>query len=292
MRSGGGSDRFGRRLLIAAALALGLAPLALQAPALAGADGAAAAGPTGAAAAKSATPAAPSKPPAAASAAAGGAIGGSAGASTNSGSEEIPSSTTVIPQMGQATAPVAAAAGAAGNPAPGSDSAETEIDQYRDAQDLDSVRPPRLHSLHEFLAETSDLSPIGVEIREDHCKLANGKRAEGLAIVRVRGGSPAAKAGLRAYRGTGRNVLEGFSVLAALVFPPAILATAMLDSTHVGESYDLIIGVDGERVSNMLEFEDQMRNVKPGDTVYLGLIRDGNRIQVPVHVPVDTAWTY
>lgn len=259
MRSGGASNRLGRGLLVAAPLALGLAALALQMPALAG-D-------------------APGAP-------------GSAEALVGSGSDNVPASTTVIPPMAPVTEPEAAGTGAAGNAASRPAPAEVDIDQYRDAQDVDSAHAPRLHSLNEFLAETSDLSPIGVEIRQDHCKLADGERAEGLAIVGVRRGSPAAQAGLRAAANTTHSVLEGFMVVASLVFPPAILATALLDSSHVGESYDLIVGVDGERVSNVLEFEDRMRDVKPGDIVYLSLIRDGSRIQVPVHVPLDTAWTY
>jgi len=84
-------------------------------------------------------------------------------------------------------------------------------------------------------------------------------------------------------------VLEGAAVAAAMVFPPAILAVAVLDQTHVGESYDMIIGVDGKRVSNFLDFEDQMREAKPGDVVYLSVIRNGTRMQVPVQVPATAS---
>jgi S1-C subfamily serine protease len=101
----------------------------------------------------------------------------------------------------------------------------------------------------------------------------------------VANGSPAAQAGLRAYRRTVRDVLEAASFAAALVFPPAVIAVPLFDQVHIGETYDLIIGVDGARVTNFLDFEDRMRDVQPGEIVYLSIIRDGSRLQVPVNVP-------
>lgn len=205
----------------------------------------------------------------------------------------VPPSTTVIPPAGAAEPE-----GSVPDPSLEPESSSTpdpatekEIADYEAAQD---PRTPgsmaHLHSLHEFLSETADLSPIGVELREDRCKLADGEAAEGLAIIGVRRNSPAAKAGLKGYSGTAHEVLTGASIVAALVFPPAILATVLIDQTHVGESYDVIIGVDGKRVTNVLDFEDQMRDVKPGDTVYLSVVRNGSRMQVPVDVPTDAAW--
>lgn len=42
----------------------------------------------------------------------------------------------------------------------------------------------------------------------------------------------------------------------------------MLDSTQVGESYDMIIGVDGTRVMNFLDFQDRMTDLQPGEVIY------------------------
>ncbi|HXW83177.1 MAG TPA: PDZ domain-containing protein, partial [Candidatus Binataceae bacterium] len=55
--------------------------------------------------------------------------------------------------------------------------------------------------------------------------------------------------------------------------------------SQIGERYDLIIGVDGERVTNSLDFEDRMRDLEPGEIVYLSVVRDGRRLQVKVTVP-------
>jgi hypothetical protein len=37
-------------------------------------------------------------------------------------------------------------------------------------------------------------------------------------------------------------------------------------------------------VVNFLDFEDRMRDVQPGEIVYLSIVRNGDRVQVPVHI--------
>jgi len=54
---------------------------------------------------------------------------------------------------------------------------------------------------------------------------------------------------------------------------------------QVGENYDLIIGIDGNRVTNFMDFQDQLRDAQPGETVYLNILRSGKRLQVPVEMP-------
>ena len=148
---------------------------------------------------------------------------------------------------------------------------------------------PQLHSLQEFVNEQDNASPIGIQVREDRRKLDSGGEATGLLIIGVTSGSPAAKAGLRAHTDTTRNVLEGAAVAGAMVFPPAVLLVPILASVPVGENYDLIIAVDGWRVMNFIEFEDRMRDVQPGEIVYLTVVRNGKRLQVSVQVPQDQA---
>jgi S1-C subfamily serine protease len=80
-------------------------------------------------------------------------------------------------------------------------------------------------------------------------------------------------------------MLEGAAVAASLFFPPAIMAVALVDGSRVGESYDMIIAVDSVRVTNFLDFNDRMRQVQPGDIIYLTVVRNGKRIQVQVKVP-------
>ena len=129
---------------------------------------------------------------------------------------------------------------------------------------------------------TTIVAPLGVEVREDHRKLKSGENATGLLIIGVASGSPAAKAGLHAHTDTARNVLEGAAVAGALVFPPAVLLAPIIASVPLGESYDLIIAVDGWRVMNFVEFEDRLHDLQPGEIVYLSVIRDGSRLQIPL----------
>jgi hypothetical protein len=136
-------------------------------------------------------------------------------------------------------------------------------------------------------------TPIGLELREARRTLKSGEEADGLLITEVTKGSPAAIAGLRAYSRGVHNALTGAMIAAALVFPPAIIGVPLLDYTEIGESYDLIIGVDGVRVTDFLDFQDRMRDLKPGEIVYLSVVRDGRRHQFRVNVPLGTnlaAW--
>jgi hypothetical protein len=143
---------------------------------------------------------------------------------------------------------------------------------------------PKLRSLQDFISEGDESSSLGVDLREEQRKLNSGEVANGLLIVGVRDGSPAAQGGLHASRHTARNVATGLAVAASLVFPPAVLAVPLLEQVNLGDSYDMIIGVDGTRVTNFMDFEDSLRYVQPGEIVYLSIVRNGDRVQVPVHV--------
>ncbi len=141
-----------------------------------------------------------------------------------------------------------------------------------------------LGSIRDFVAEGEESSPIGIEMREGRSKLKSGEEAEGLLIVNVERSSAAERAGLKPYRRYAHTALMGAAIGAAMVFPPAILLLPLIDYTQVGESYDLIIGVDGTRVTNFIDFSERMRNVVPGELVYLSIVRNGKRLQIAVPV--------
>lgn len=151
------------------------------------------------------------------------------------------------------------------------------------------ISAPGVGSIRDFMIEGEDeMSPLGFEVREDRRKLKSGQEAAGLIVTEVDAGGPAAKAGLKAYSHPVKRTIEAVSVIASVVVPlaaPAMMLVPIMESSHVGEDYDLIIGVDGFRVSNIMDFEDRMRDVQPGEIVYLSLIRDGRRVQLPVQVP-------
>lgn len=145
---------------------------------------------------------------------------------------------------------------------------------------------PGIGSVDDFLIDGEDsVLPLGVRLRPDHRRLESGEIAAGLLVLAVTTGGPADKAGVKPYRHAARTTLEAVSVAGAFFFPPAMLLVPVLESTQIGDSYDMIVGVDGFRVTSALDFEDCMRDVQPGEIVYLSVVRNGRRLQVPVTVP-------
>ena len=163
---------------------------------------------------------------------------------------------------------------------------QAEIARYEAEQSGMPQQPPP-GSAAQYLSEDSVTSPIGFELREARRKLSSGEEADGLLIVDIKKGSPAAQVGLKAYKHGAHDVLTGAAIAGAIVFPPAIVAVPMIDYLQIGESYDMIIGVDGARVSNFLDFQDRTHDLQPGEIVYLSVVRNGKRLQVSVPVPPD-----
>jgi hypothetical protein len=159
-----------------------------------------------------------------------------------------------------------------------------DVDDLHAYMNYDASAVPGLGSPDGSIAEGEEVSPIGMELRESQRRLKTGETAGGLLIVKVEKDSAAERAGLRPYKRAEHTVLEGIAIGAAMVFPPAILAVPVIDYSGVGESYDMIIGVDGSRVCNVLDFEDRMRNIQPGQTVYFNVVRNGKRMQVAVPI--------
>jgi PDZ domain-containing secreted protein len=56
------------------------------------------------------------------------------------------------------------------------------------------------------------------------------------------------------------------------------------EAVSLHERDDLIIAVDSKRVTNFADLCEQMRLVQPGEIVYLSILRDGHRVQVPIQV--------
>jgi hypothetical protein len=182
-----------------------------------------------------------------------------------------------------------------GAPAPATEDIDRATDPqsvYFQARQNPQLIDPQLRSLQEFMSEGDESSPLGVELREDQRKLNSGEIANGLLIVSVRKGSAAALGGLREPQHTARNLVTGVAVAAAMFFPPAVLAVPLIEQANLGDSYDMIIGVDGARVVNFVDFEDRMRDVQPGEIVYLSVVRNGDRVQLPVHVQSLTSATF
>jgi hypothetical protein len=169
-------------------------------------------------------------------------------------------------------------------PSPNSQAAPVRIEQ-----NANQIEPP---GTQEYLDASEEISLFGMDLRIERRKA--GKEIQGLLIVDLAPGSPGATAGLHAYRQPTKDFLNGVGMLATMAFPPAVVVVPIVESVPLGEAYDLIIGVDGARVTNFMDFYDCMRDVRPGEVVYLNLLRNGRRVQVPMQItsalPPPQSW--
>lgn len=135
-------------------------------------------------------------------------------------------------------------------------------------------------------------TPFGIDLTEARRTLKSGEELDGLLIVNVHKGSAAANAGLQGYSHAMHDAITSAAMFGAMASMPftgglSTLAVPVIQYLQVGESYDLIIGVDGSRVTNYLDFTHRTRDVLAGELIYLSVVRDGKRIQVTLPVPAD-----
>jgi S1-C subfamily serine protease len=160
---------------------------------------------------------------------------------------------------------------------------------YQVKQNTNEMEPP---GVKEYMDASEEISLFGIDLRIERRKAE--KEIQGLLVVDIAPGSPGAGAGLHAYRQPTRDFLNGVGMLATMAFPPAMVVVPIVESVPLGEAYDLIIGVDGARVANFLDFYDCVRNVQPGEIVYLNVLRSGRRVQVPLRIttslPPPQSW--
>lgn len=183
-----------------------------------------------------------------------------------------------IPSISDDTA---AASNSASQPA----AEPNEITSYE--QEQSGMLPEQFKNLQEYDSGSELFSSLGMRLREERRALNTGEEADGLLITGLTKNSPAAEAGLHAYNAAGHNMMTGVAMAGAMMFPPAILLVPLLDYTSIGETYDLIIGIDGARVRNFLDYQDRTRDLVPGEMVYLSVIRDGKRLQLTMTVPAN-----
>jgi hypothetical protein len=99
---------------------------------------------------------------------------------------------------------------------------------------------PEPQGAQEYMDANEQVSVFGVEMRVDTRKVE--RDIQGLLVIDIEPGSPGAAAGLHPFRERTRDVLNGVGMLAAMVFPPAIVVVPIVESVPLHESYDLIIG--------------------------------------------------
>lgn len=90
----------------------------------------------------------------------------------------------------------------------------------------------------------------------------------GLLIVDVASGGPAEQAGLQGFRLITKTLRQG----------PYRYEQSSIDTSAA----DLIQSIDGQPVLTADDLLTHIERKSPGDTVHLGIVRDGRKITVPV----------
>jgi S1-C subfamily serine protease len=151
------------------------------------------------------------------------------------------------------------------------------------------VTPSQLQTINDYLGIDGgqiEISQLGIMVRDGSARLDDGEKISGASVVEVSATAPAAKAldSHRASRLILDGALVGTAVASAVFFPPALIGVALLANSNIGESHDLVIAVDGYRVRNILDLVEPVEGTQSGDTVYLVIVRNGHRLQVPIQV--------
>jgi hypothetical protein len=116
------------------------------------------------------------------------------------------------------------------------------------------------------------------------------KTVQGLEVVSVDSGSPAELAGLKG-RGQMTSVGETGTTASNLMAPLNLIVMPLLKkSGSLGSSGDLIVAIDDQRVEKPDALKDALATAKPGDTLYLTIVRaGGDSKKGTVKLPVKLA---
>ncbi len=165
------------------------------------------------------------------------------------------------------------------------------------AQNTSEGAPPNVGSVAEYMTEggnprMSYLPMLGLSVFAGRGELASGQNFSGMSVTSVDHPGPGDDAGIRAehIEALLAAMEMGASVLLAgaiLAFPPVMVGVQMIPQVGDPKAYDVIVAVDSERTRNINELENCLRKVKTGETIYLTIIRDGQRKQLRVVAPAD-----
>lgn len=185
-------------------------------------------------------------------------------------------------QPPSAPAPAAPAAAA---PAPEQQNADdqgggnNDVELYRTYTDSEHAR-----------GRSGPLPYLGISVHSMAVMQPNGVQQRALEVLSVDQGSPAAAAGIK---GSGAPTNLGASSLtASAMLGPAqeLLAPLLKKTGQLGRQGDLIVAVDDDRVGSEQELAAELARLKPGDTMWLTVLRESPKGQPrAVKVPIRLA---
>lgn len=168
----------------------------------------------------------------------------------------------------------------AGSPDPTGLSGVTEERAVGSLRDYLQKRP-KPQTIPLMPGEKKSLDLLGIEVKDAVDRL-DGQEVWGVEVLSVQPSGPAALAGVENRRAAGNLVLKSVLFVGMLAVPPVGAGYYFVSDNGIGDHHDLIIGIDAERVHDVDELEVKLQYVHDGDTVYLTVVRAGQRMQVPV----------
>ncbi len=116
----------------------------------------------------------------------------------------------------------------------------------------------------------SGKSCLGAELHyTNYC--FKGAEEHGLEVVSIDRNSPAEQAGLKATSNQG--MLAAAETASALLGPVQLLTNHFIEQAAQGNRGDLIVAVDDQRIRSQADFNDALAKARPGETIYLTVIR-------------------
>lgn len=113
----------------------------------------------------------------------------------------------------------------------------------------------------------------------------NGGEEHGLEVLTVDPNGPAAQAGVHAQSGVSA-MGAAVTTLSALLPGGSLIANKALESSGaMGQYGDLIVAIDDKRVRDQSDLQSAMSHLKPGDTMYLTVIRANGMHETGPHPP-------
>lgn len=134
---------------------------------------------------------------------------------------------------------------------------------------------------------------LGIAVQTIYANDRPNGLVNGLEVVSVDPGSPAAAAGLLG-RTKMTSVGETGATASSLIAPLNLFVMPLLKkSGSLGRGGDLIVAIDDHRVTNDFDLEAELSSLKPGDLIYLTIVRaqaDGSQktLKVPIKLGDST----
>jgi PDZ domain-containing protein len=114
-------------------------------------------------------------------------------------------------------------------------------------------------------------SCLGIQVKyTDYC--FKGAEEHGLEVTSIDRNSPAEQAGLKATGDKG-GLIAAAETASALLGPVQLLTNHFMEKAAMANRGDLIVAIDDQRVRSAADFNDAMAKARPGDTLYLTVIR-------------------